>query len=260
MCSSDLTAPDATEGESYSLALTSLGTEPEGEAVSFSATGLPSGLTVVGNDIVGTPTEAGTFSVSVTGDDAGDGDPATTSFTITVAAAPTSGGLPAATLTIFDDAFGSGAFALEDGSSVVSLSSGADPVYEGSASLKVTASSWAQGGIDRPFTVDAANNILRFRVYRPDDGSSGFFLFRHGSNWAEAALDDTTHANWRLNGNTGQGDLGQMAPNTWHLVEIDLTAMGITEVKLLTVMGNATGNDTYFFDQVETTDQFSTGG
>ncbi|MET4578580.1 IPTL-CTERM sorting domain-containing protein [Ottowia thiooxydans] len=60
--------PDASWGQPYTAALMSSGGTP---TYSWTASGLPAGLSVSGNQIVGTPSESGTFTVTLTLMDSG---------------------------------------------------------------------------------------------------------------------------------------------------------------------------------------------
>jgi len=79
----------STVGQSTTLQL--VGSDPEGQAVTYSASGLPAGLSLMASSgfISGTPTTAGTFSVTAKDSD-GVLSSAPQSFTWTVATAPTS--------------------------------------------------------------------------------------------------------------------------------------------------------------------------
>jgi subtilase family serine protease len=85
-------AQTATAGSPFLLQIT--GTDSAGESVVYAATGLPAGLTISGSGaITGTPTAPGTATVTVTGTDP-LGAAGTTSFTVTVAAAPVAAPAP----------------------------------------------------------------------------------------------------------------------------------------------------------------------
>ena len=77
-----------------SVSLTLSATDSDGDAVVFTVTGLPAGLSLSGNTISGTLSEAGIFSVGVTATD-GNGGVDNTSFAWTV-----DGGDPTATINI----------------------------------------------------------------------------------------------------------------------------------------------------------------
>ncbi|MDD5034268.1 MAG: putative Ig domain-containing protein [Methylococcaceae bacterium] len=77
------TLPGGTVGAGYSANLTATGFGP----FTFAATGLPAGLTLTGSTVGGTPTAAGTFTVSLTATDAA-GITATVSTTLIVNPAP----------------------------------------------------------------------------------------------------------------------------------------------------------------------------
>ncbi|MEM8488797.1 MAG: FG-GAP-like repeat-containing protein, partial [Bacteroidota bacterium] len=76
------------------VSLTLSATDGDGDAVSFDASGLPSGLSLAGAEISGTPTSAGTYAVSVTATD-GNGGSDSESFTWTI-----NGGTPGSTVTL----------------------------------------------------------------------------------------------------------------------------------------------------------------
>ncbi len=80
----------STQGQATSLTLQA--SDADGDALVFTATGLPTGLPSgleIGNGVIsGTPSEAGTYSVTATVQD-GRGGTASASFTWTVLAAPT---------------------------------------------------------------------------------------------------------------------------------------------------------------------------
>jgi YVTN family beta-propeller protein len=81
-------AQSSTQGQAVSLALQ--GSDPDGDALTWSATGLPPGLAVgsVNGVISGTPTTSGNFNVGITLTDS-RGAATSTSFAWTVLAAPT---------------------------------------------------------------------------------------------------------------------------------------------------------------------------
>lgn len=87
------TLPAATVGMAYSGSISVTGGYG---ALSYAATGLPAGLALSGKNITGTPTTAGSYSVSFTVTDA-VGTQATTTGTITVASAPVITGEPSCT-------------------------------------------------------------------------------------------------------------------------------------------------------------------
>lgn len=91
-----ITDQAATVGQPFSFAIPTAPatfTDPEGDAITLSAIGVPAGLTFTAGpasanptgNFMGTPTTAGTFSVTVTG--ASTGGSVSTTFTITVSAA-----------------------------------------------------------------------------------------------------------------------------------------------------------------------------
>ncbi len=79
--------PGAKEGNAYAFDVAGFFSDPDGDALSFTGSGLPAGLTIGANGrITGTPTADGTYTIGVT---ASDGKLATTSsFTLTVADTP----------------------------------------------------------------------------------------------------------------------------------------------------------------------------
>jgi len=97
--------PNGIVGTAYSATLAATGgTAP----FTFTATGLPSGLTLVGNAISGKPIAAGTFAVQLTAVDATNASVSAT-VTVTIAAAPTTGNY-----TIPDEASGRITFVAPD--------------------------------------------------------------------------------------------------------------------------------------------------
>jgi sugar lactone lactonase YvrE len=75
-------------GQAYQLNLNNYFSDPDGQSLTYSATGLPAGLNVNGSFISGTPSMTGVSSVQVTALDPG-GLSAQTSFQLTVNPAPT---------------------------------------------------------------------------------------------------------------------------------------------------------------------------
>ncbi|GEM_PF-1324780 len=75
------------QGQAYQLQLTSYVTDPDGQALTFQASGLPAGLSLSGSVISGTPAQPGVSTVNVTAIDPG-GLPVSTSFTLTVSPMP----------------------------------------------------------------------------------------------------------------------------------------------------------------------------
>jgi hypothetical protein len=75
-------------GQAYQLTLTNYFSDPDGQTLTYSATDLPSGLSVSGSLMSGTPSTTGISSVQVTALDPG-GLQASTSFQLTVNPAPT---------------------------------------------------------------------------------------------------------------------------------------------------------------------------
>ncbi|MGY0236871.1 M4 family metallopeptidase [Longispora urticae] len=91
-------------------------TDPQGDAVTFSATGLPAGLAISTSGLIsGTPTTAGTANVVVTAKDPAN-NAGTASFTITVS--PASGGCTAAQV-VANGGFESGAASWTASSGVI---------------------------------------------------------------------------------------------------------------------------------------------
>ncbi|MBR0172113.1 MAG: putative Ig domain-containing protein, partial [Lachnospiraceae bacterium] len=78
--------PSGREGDSYTTILSASGTAP----ITWSATGLPAGLSIEPStgEISGTPTESGTFNVSVTATNSAGSDTKTLSLKIDPASAP----------------------------------------------------------------------------------------------------------------------------------------------------------------------------
>jgi len=75
------------QGQAYQLQLTSYFTDPDGQALTFQASGLPAGLSLTGSVISGTPSQTGLVSVNVTAIDPG-GLQVSTSFQLTVSPMP----------------------------------------------------------------------------------------------------------------------------------------------------------------------------
>ncbi len=76
------------QGQPYQLSLTSYFADPDGQALTFSATGLPPGLSLSGGVLSGTPSATGVSTVSVTALDPG-GLSVDTTFSLRVTPAPT---------------------------------------------------------------------------------------------------------------------------------------------------------------------------
>ncbi|WP_461054070.1 beta strand repeat-containing protein, partial [Spirosoma arcticum] len=74
---------NATVGQGFSLNVASSFSDPNGDALTFSASGLPAGLSLSGSVISGTPSASGVSTVTVTATDPGSLS-VSTSFTITV--------------------------------------------------------------------------------------------------------------------------------------------------------------------------------
>jgi hypothetical protein len=74
-------------GQGYQLQLTNYFADPDGQALTFQASGLPAGLSLNGSVISGTPTQTGVASVTVTAIDPG-GLQVSTSFQLTVSPMP----------------------------------------------------------------------------------------------------------------------------------------------------------------------------
>ncbi|WP_461076647.1 Ig-like domain-containing protein [Spirosoma flavus] len=83
-----ISAQTATVNQPYQLNLSGYFTDPEGQPLTYSAQGLPPGLSVTGNLISGTPSQTGTFGVSITAIDPGNLSVNTT-FNLTVQTQPT---------------------------------------------------------------------------------------------------------------------------------------------------------------------------
>ena len=91
--------PSGTVGEAYSHALAATGTAP----ITWSASGLPNGLSVSGDRITGTPTQAGTFQVTLTASNSARSASKTLTLTIAnaaVAPAITTTSLPGGTVGV----------------------------------------------------------------------------------------------------------------------------------------------------------------
>jgi hypothetical protein len=86
-----ITAPGpqtATVGQAYSVNVAANANDPDGDPLTFTATGLPAGITMTAAGVAsGSPTAAGVSTVNVTVSD-GRGGSASATFQITVAAAP----------------------------------------------------------------------------------------------------------------------------------------------------------------------------
>ncbi len=80
----------ATKGTSWDFPLPA-GTfsDPNGDALTYSATGYPSGISFNGSGFTGAPSVTGTFTITVTANDGRPGGVVSTSFTLTVVAPPT---------------------------------------------------------------------------------------------------------------------------------------------------------------------------
>lgn len=83
----------ANEDAAFSFNAAAAFSDPDGDTLSFTAANLPAGLSINGAGVIsGTPTVDGSFNVTIT---ANDGDlTASTTFTLSVAAAPVSGQTP----------------------------------------------------------------------------------------------------------------------------------------------------------------------
>jgi hypothetical protein len=84
-------AQTGTVGTARTLAISAA--DPDGDALSYSATGLPTGMTIATTTgvISGTPTAAGSFTVQVSVADGRGGTASTSPFGWTIGAAPTGG-------------------------------------------------------------------------------------------------------------------------------------------------------------------------
>ncbi|GAB3881890.1 putative Ig domain-containing protein [Spirosoma agri] len=80
-------AQTLTVNQPYQLNLSSYFTDPEGQPLTYSATGLPAGLSVAGSVLSGTPSQTGTFGVSITAIDPGNLS-VSSNFTLTVQTQP----------------------------------------------------------------------------------------------------------------------------------------------------------------------------
>ncbi len=83
-----LAAAEVAEDKAFTLDVAGAFSDPDGDALSFAATGLPSGVTISQAGVVtGTPADPGTYSVTVTATDPG-GLKADAAFALTVDPAP----------------------------------------------------------------------------------------------------------------------------------------------------------------------------
>ncbi|WP_080237662.1 putative Ig domain-containing protein [Spirosoma rigui] len=95
---SGVASQTATVGQGYTLVIPAgTFTDPDGDALSLSATGLPAGLSFAGSTLTGTPSTTGVSTVNLTAVDPA-GLSATLSFTLTVV--PTTGNPPSADFAI----------------------------------------------------------------------------------------------------------------------------------------------------------------
>ena len=113
------------EGESFSIDLANYGSDPEGDTVTFSATGLPTGISLSGSVISGPSTAVGSYVIDIEATDSGSNSPTTSSFTLNVTAASATA---SPTTVLFDDAMQNGALFSSGGISSSELSSAGDPV------------------------------------------------------------------------------------------------------------------------------------
>lgn len=79
------------QGQAYQLTLPNYFTEPDGQALTFQATGLPAGLSLVGSLLSGTPSMTGVSNLTITALDPG-GLSVSASFQLRVNPAPTTPG------------------------------------------------------------------------------------------------------------------------------------------------------------------------
>jgi hypothetical protein len=243
--SPSISVPDADEGVSYSLNLMNLGSDPENEIPTFAATGLPQGLGVVGTSITGTPTESGSFTITVNATDSGSGQTTSTTFNMNV----TSAGGPQPAVLLFDDQLQNGATLWAASVSDSEISVAGEPVYSGTHSVKATGGHWNQAGLDISTSgLNATNGLLRFRIYR-EVGSDGFkFALRHDL-WNTIRLEAVNNAHWSIDGQAANG-IEDLTVGTWHLIEVDLVALGISTISAFGVQGNGGGGDVYYIDDV----------
>lgn len=259
-----LSTATAREGENFALVIpVNLFSDPDGDVLSITAElsngdPLPTWLSYDPSrrELRGQPRDgdsvSGSLSVRIYASDGTIADIDRPSVDVTIdvlgAGSPPTNSQPS--LVLFDDQMQNGAGFSAGGLSTSVLSSSGDPVYSGSNSIKATGGAWSQAGVELGvFGLDATNGILRFMIYRETGSDGAGFVVRHGS-WASLDLDSSNNGHWSIDGQTGYSDLTDLTVGTWHEVEVDLLAIGVTDFLSINIMGNGDGGDVFYFDDV----------
>ncbi|MDP3406502.1 MAG: Ig-like domain-containing protein, partial [Brevundimonas sp.] len=213
-------------------------THVDGQAVASGASVTLSGGGVVTRNANGTltytapsgQTGAVTFAYTVSDGTAS----ANASVSLTVIAASGGGGGYTASDVIFTDTFSTTYQTGTYSQSGVTYATTSEQAQSGSSSVKVTLNQWAQGGIYAERTITSGvNSVLQFWIRRESSAWDGGLMLRHGSGWSEMNLNSSNNQHWSIDGVTGKTGLSDLQAGTWHKVEVDLAALGVTQLKAM---------------------------
>jgi beta-glucanase (GH16 family) len=154
-------------------------------------------------------------------------------------------------LILFDDA-------PENGCSFVNgTASVSSPVYSGTAAYGATASAYAQVGLNTPVVVPIGETTLQEYVYvtSPATSITAFMVQLGAPSYQEISFSSANNGLWTVDGSPGTTTL---SPNTWHLVQINLSAAYSSLVPGTTKLGSVktqftNASESVYMDEVTLT-------
>ena len=250
---------------SVTIAVLSNDSDPEGSALSVEVRSAPSNGTAIANangTITYTPNAgfsgSDSFTYRVTDPQGLTSSDATVFVTVEVGSSGGGSGSVTVIEQFFDDDYLSGTSAYIAGGSSMRLSVSGEPFYSGSTSLRITAGSYSKVGPGNGTAISASNPVVRLAVYKAS-GSSGSLVVRHTSGWSTITLNASNNTYWRIDGADGQSGVSDLTADQWHVLEVDLVGLGVTDFKAIQVKGGGSDGNVYYFDDIANMSGFGSG-
>ena len=156
---------------------------------------------------------------------------------------------PVVAVDLFLDGYLNGSVPEFGATSISTTTSSSDLVYDGATSIELFLGGGEFAGLSNDISIDSTNSILRFAIRRAS-GADGDMFIGHGSVGATIRLDDNNSRYWKIDGIVGFSGASALLDDVWHVVEVDLSGLGVSQFNKLVVRGSADGTDRYYLDKI----------